>query len=269
MAFVTTNNLDDIAIYLGIHRLPGEINGDFLSRIKRLAKSRYGTDQKTLVKSIIDQIGLEYKTAVSITCIHPFTATVDNVSIILKSFPTSGDGDYIRVFINNMSHASQPDTFPLRKLIATLDRFPSFTLSVIDESLLDSCRESILSLSNFSIKQDVVSGKSTILDADKIIDNSIHTLSPLMSRRVNSLNDLSIAGDYFFDNTSGYIELYDTYPSPFVVTFKEYNPIFNVLVSDFNLLSFDANSRYGMSDNFINMLELLMTGRGIGSSVEL
>jgi hypothetical protein len=70
MAFITTNNLDDIAIYLGINRLPGETNVDFLSRIKRLAQLRYSTNQDILVKSIAAQVGLGYRPAMSIECIY-------------------------------------------------------------------------------------------------------------------------------------------------------------------------------------------------------
>jgi hypothetical protein len=265
MPFVTTNNLDDVAIYLGINRLPGETNSDFVKRIKRIATVRYGTDQKTLVKSITNQIGLEYKQAMLIKSNHPFTVTINNEHAILQSFPVTGGGEYIKVFINTVSKVGVNSSYPLKKIKSAIDASLTFTALVIDENLMSAKRENVLHCTNSENRQDVIAGKRTIIDAKKIIPNSLSSISPDMKNSVDSLQDLSKYGDYYFDNETNYLELFTNDPTPFIVSFKEYDPTFTMLVSDFNLLSPITYSRYGLSDNFINLLELTLSGRQIGS----
>lgn len=265
MPFVTTNNLDDVAIYLGINRLPGETNSDFVKRIKKLASTRYGTDQKTLVKSIVNQVGLNYKHAMLIKCSDEFTVSITSEYAIIQSFPISGDGVYVKVFINSLTKNGVQSSYPLRKIKSALDSCPTFTVLVINEELMNATRECILQCSSAENKQDVIIGKRTVIDAKKIVSSTLSSRSPDMQNRVDSLQDLKKYGDYYFDNETNYLELFNSNPNPFIISFKEYDPTFTILVSDFNLLSYINYSKYGLSNNFINLLELAMSGRQIGS----
>jgi hypothetical protein len=188
-----------------------------------------------------------------------------NAYITIKSFSASGE-KYNKVFINSVSASGNQQSYPLIKLKTLLDADSDFTVTVIDDTLLNITREQLLTISNFKHKQLIISNKYTILDAKKILPSSLSSTSFTLNTQVSSVQDIKKYGDYFYDIDSNYLELFDASPEPFIISFIEYNPIFVLSATDINLLSLSNYSKYGLSDNFINMLELVLQERGIGSN---
>jgi hypothetical protein len=262
MAFTTTNNIDSAATYLGIQRLPGEINSDFIKRVRKLSAIRYSTDTDRLTKSIINQVGIEYKEAVSIKCKLPYTIKINNQYCEIESFTLTGS-NFKRVFIGNISKESDSSTYPLNKVISTLQADTDFTIQILDTNLLISKRENILSISNFKNREYGIFDKCTRLDITGMIPGTLTSSSMHIRSRVDSIPELLQFGDYYFDEKLGYLELFSQTVDQFTIFFKEYQPTFTLLVSDFNLLSPSDYANNGLSDNFINILYLAMEGRGI------
>jgi hypothetical protein len=99
--FINTNGLDDVAFYLGIHRLPGETDENFFSRIKRLAKIKYGINYETSVESINEQLGNSLEPILKIECDLPFTFELTEEYIEIKIFNSDGSQkSYTKIFTN-------------------------------------------------------------------------------------------------------------------------------------------------------------------------
>lgn len=267
MAFVSTNNLDDIAIYLGITRLNGEIDSDFASRIKRLAKIGYGINYNTSVSNICEQIGLSKSPALRIESSVPYTVEVKEDKILLTTFPASGTSKFYSVFINipvTLDSNGSVISSPLKKFIDVISTDSDFAITIIDSDYLKLPREHIFKNRNFSFSQQVIYNRRSIVNAKNVLYGSMSSDSSLMVSSVSDLQSIQKGTDYYFDYTTNYLELGSDSFSPFAISYTDYSNIFVIYKTQFNITSVYNYMQYGMSDNVASILRSILSTKSIG-----
>lgn len=256
MAFTVTNNLDDVAIYIGLTRLPGETDEAFTSRIKRFANIRYGIDTRTSVRSIMEQVGLKMTPAAKITCSKPYSFTISQDYITLESFGASAE--YVRIFIHDINNI--PDKVYERVLATN-----GFNIEILDADAWSNLgKETLFRNSNIKIEQEAVSRKRTIFKTSRMLDGTFKSTSPYITTKKDSPQDIRRIGDYYIDYEINYLEIYNDPTDVFGVTYTSYEEYSILYRTEFNLIPISNYSKYGISDNYISILDSYLKGRSLG-----
>jgi hypothetical protein len=269
MSFVSTNKLDDIAIYLGITRLNGETDNDFASRIKRLSKIQYGLNYETSVKSISEQVGLRQQPVLKIYSDTPYTATFDTNRLTITSYPASGSPQFISIFINiptTIDLNGNVVTSPLKKIYDILSSNTLFTVTIIDNEYEKITREQLFRNRNFKLEQAVVSQKRSIITSNSILKDTLLSDSNLLSNSVSDIASLKNGSDYYFDADTNYLELGSDSFNPFIISYTEYTKSFIMYKSNFNIIPITQYINNGITDNLANIIEMIINGRSVGTT---
>lgn len=268
--FVTTNGLDDVAVYLGVYRLPGETDNNFLSRIKRIAKVKYGTDYKTSIESINEQLGNSLVPLLKIESVYPFTINITDEYIELVSFNNDGSKrSYTKVFTNIQNIISSNGVTIYSPLIKLLERVnDDFSITILNEEYKEVTRESIFRGNNFKTSlKNIINKKRTKISMSNsncsILPSSFKDDGMYMIERVSDIQSINGYGKYFFDEDLQYLELFADNVQPFSLTFTEYEKSFIIKKANINAISISNYIKYGISNNFINMLFLILNNKVI------
>lgn len=250
MAFGVWNNLDEVALYLGLERFSYETDEKLFSRLKKFSKWKYRTDYYTQMHSIPLQVGLDTFNVLEIYAINSeleFKCSIDWEYFIIDS-----DEEYIRVFINT-------EDATLKKITDQIDKSENFNYRLIKGSFKNFPIKYLVRNKNYRITRDFVTSKSFNLSNKNLQFNSLTAIDTnICKKRRDSLQDLKRPGDYFLDEKVGYLELYDKDFSSFYVSYKHYKPKFIIEGSEINLIPLNIITKYGLSDKLINMLPCIM-----------
>lgn len=270
--FINTNGLDEVAVYLGIYRLPGETDGNFYGRIKRLAKIKYGIDYETCTESINEQLGNSLSPIMKIECDLPFTFEINEEFIEIRIFNHDGSvKSYTKVFTNIQNITLNNGNSIYGPLIKLLERIPTdIKVTIIDDDYRNINRELIFKSSNFNINRlNIISNKRSIIKMEHkdgaILSGSIKDDGSSMINRVYDLQSINTYGSYYLDEKQNYLELFAETIQPFSMSFIEYKKTFIIYKSNINIVPINNYIKYGISNNFINLLYLLLDNKVIAS----
>lgn len=271
--FINTNYLDEVAVYIGINRLPGETDNLFFARIKRLAKIKYGLNYETSVNSISEQLGHELIPMAVISSELPFKIDINDEYFTIDIFNQNGTKkDHISIFINIQNTINNNITIqsPATKIIDRLQDNTDIQLRIIDNSFIDIKREEIFRCRNYKNNNiNIISNKRSNIEFTKknakILPGTIYNDSIYMRNEVSDLQSLKISGQYYFDKETSYIELMESSVSPFGISFIEYKNNFVIYKTNINLISITPYIKYGISDNFINITEQLLNNKTLAA----
>jgi hypothetical protein len=264
MAFVATNNLDEVAIYLGINRLNGEEDSDFLSRIKRIGLHRYGTDPKTSQVSINDTTGLLLQPIILLYCKYPYKIKIDNEFITIRVFK-DGEIKFASIYIANISDQATLSSLPLYRLKSYLDSHTElFSYDIVDQSLMNTSNEFIFNNFNYNIGLQEIKAKKTKLHTKNIIPGTLTSSTFIFSNRVSSIPDIQKIGDYYYDDEIRYLEIATDNPNRFTLSYEEYDKHFMIEKTPISLMPVLDYAKFGFCDRFIELLEIYLSERGIG-----
>lgn len=253
MPIQTWNNIDEIALYLGLDRLQSETDESFYKRIKKFGKWRYKTDYYTQSHSIPLQLGLETEAILKIKCNNNYICNID-----WEYFYLYNENDAIRVFIGN-------EDDKLSKILDSIDNSNEFSYSLYNEDNRNISCKFLIRNTNVKIYKDYLPQNKHILRFKNIVNDSIKSENNLMLRkRKQSIQELSRIGDYFLDEKTGYIEI--VYPdfNGAYITYKHYDDAFYIESTDINLTPVNIISKYGLTDKMIKVSEYLISDKVIG-----
>ncbi len=246
MTFGIWNNIDEVALFLGLERLTYETDESFLARIKQFSKWKYKTSYYNQMHSIPIQAGLDTFNVVEIYSPNPdleFKCSLD-----WEYFTIESDSEFARVFINT-------EDATLGKILDTIDQTTSFMYALQKSEYRNFPAKFLLRHSNNRIYRELVTSKSYNLTYNNILFDSLSSTSKsLATKRRASLQDLKELGDYFLDEKTGYIELYENNFESFYITYKFFEPRFMIKGSELNLTPLNIITKYGLSDRLIDLM---------------
>ena len=262
MAFNITNYLDDVALYLGLYRLPGETDENFVARLKRFAKIRYGLDYKTQVNSIGEQVGAKIYPIAEVLCPIPYTIEIKFDFILIQTFPEDGsDPIFIRSFIN-------PHENLLTKLQDLLSSQSVITLNIIDNSFKNLDNNLILRGKNFDLGKELLTGKYNRLQHGKLIKTLTQIEdSVYIQNKVDFFPDVKRLGDYFFDPEIGFVAIHlDRGTTDIGIAYTYYQERYLIMASTVTLTPIKEIIRYGLNDKFITLIPSLLENHSSGDN---
>lgn len=249
MAFISTNQLDEISIYLGINRLQGETDSLLLDRIKRFSKVRYTTTPVDMIRSIVLQCGLRTENLLKIYNKNPYTINIYNGICEVTLFNETNR--YFKFPILSTDSFLILSNFGFDITINTNIPEETFNKNILLEN------------KNFGYKSFIIDNKRTNIDCFGIVPGSILSKSTMMGNRVNSILDIKNSGDYYFDDEIKYLELSSDNVNPFELQILEYSNTFYIEKTPINIIGLNRLLENGINDNFINVLGKLLKERGI------
>lgn len=247
------NNIDEIALYLGLDRLDGETNSEFVNRIKQFARWKYKTDYYTQVHSIPLQTGLNTEIIGRITSSgNNYECFIDWDYFTLKEIlPDNSTGESIRVFIGNKD-------CKLSKIADVVNSSESFLFEVYNNQDLDLSIDYIVRNKNTRIVTSIISGKYSYFDNNNIVRGSIRIDNPSYRKEVYSIQDLKRTGEFYIDYKLGFIQTYDFEPTDAKVTYSFYDKAFAIEKTELALTPFNNYLTYGITDKTISLLPDLL-----------
>jgi len=250
MSFGVWNNIDELALYLGLERLSFESNEDFYIRLKKFAKYRHGADYYTQVHSIPLQVGLDSNRIGEIVCSKPYLCSIDWEYVILEN-----EDEYVRIFINTPNCT-------IEKISLAINASETFRFVYEDESFKAKETKTLIRNTNQKIINEKISKKTIHLKGKNIIESSFMIDSNFyIINRVSSIQDIRKRGDYFVDFINGYIETYDSeYPSV-KISYKTYEPEFAFEVTDINFIPVNLIAKYGITNELISIIPYILSGQ--------
>lgn len=246
MSFGIWNNLDDIAAYIGLDRLAGETDEEFYNKIKLLAKYRYKPNYYNQIKSISSQLGLQTKQVLK------FNQDIDFICKLgWEYFIYQSEDKYIRIYIDTPNST-------LQKIITLLEQENiDFTLMASDYKNI-SC-EYLIKNTNIKYSRDYISNKRNNLLHTNIIPGTLSINDKYnFINEVDSLQDLSLKGDYFVDYKNGYLELFDSETAGSYLSYQYYDKSFSLEYSEISFKPVNLITKYGINDNLAHTLEYIL-----------
>jgi len=259
MSFGIWNNLDEAALYLGLERLDGEVDEELCARIKKFGKWRYKTDYYTQVHSIPLQVGLGTKNLLEITSVKRFECKIDWEHFTIESFNDDGtSSEYVRVFINT-------PFVTISKVSDLLDQSLDFKCNIYNPQYKSYLFKNIIRHTNVFIETAFINSSNYNFLNGNIIKGTLRFNDDnIFNREVGSLQDLGSSGDYFVDYTRGYIQSYDNIKDGIYATYRRFNDRFILEHTDINLQPLNVISKYGVTDDLIDLMPYLLNGKTWG-----
>lgn len=261
MAFGIWNNLDEVALYIGLERLSFETDEEFYSRIKEFSKYRYKVDYYNQVHSIPIQVGLKSYKVFDIKCKHNNIDIKYKVDIswdyfIIENFPEDTSlKEYIRIFIGT------PDC-TVEKITNILDKSKTFKVEMGLERFKRLPCKFLIRDTNIGIGRDYIDNqyinlthKNIVYDSEKSNNPTIHSV------KKESLQDLKNYGDYYIDYKLGYIQSFSSIDYPFFFMYKYYKPFFTVEATYVNLIPLNEIAKHGITDDLIKYIDTLLENK--------
>lgn len=250
MNFGIWNSIDEVALYLGLERLDYETDEMLFNRIKRFSKWKYRTDYYTQAHSVPLQIGLDFYNIAEVKHVNgkEFRCNVDWEYFIIED----EDGVFVRVFIG-----TEDCTF--KKILDTVNTSGVFTINLFEDAYENFQTKFLIRNKNNKVNRFYVSSKNSMLANKNIMKNTfVSENSAYCVNRKLSISEIVDSGDYFLDEETGYLQIYEDGIQGFFVTYEYYDPKFIIEGSDMSLTPLNLISKYGMSDKLILLLPQLL-----------
>ena len=259
MSFNIWNNLDEIALYLGLERIDSETNEAFYNRIKQFGRWKYRTDYYTQVHSIPIQSGLETKNIVKIySNLQYGSKKTYKCNIDWEYFTLSNDEEGIRVFIGEIG-------CKLSKVLNAIDNSKTFSYKLYDESYRDISCKFIIRNSNIKTIDEFVDSTRFRLAKRNIVEDSLKATSNIRLYNIKDKPlDIKHNGDYFIDHEIGYLEFaQDSFDSGYI-KYKYYDDSFYIEYTDINLIPISLYAKNGITNKIVDLSPYILNNRVFG-----
>ena len=254
MSFSIWNNIDELALYLGLSRLDGETNDELTNRIKIFPKWKYKTDYYTQVHSIPIQLGLNTNVVGRITNLrgNKYQCNIDWDYFTLKEILSDGStGEYIRLFLEGKF-----DT--IQTIVNVINNSLTFRCTVYNSVDLNTNLTYLVRNRNIKIDKYTVTNKYDNLGKKDIVPGTLRVNDPSYRKIVASIDLLKRSGDYYIDYKTGFIQTYDTTTDTTDIVFQYYDPTFSLETTELNLIPINRLFAYGITDDSINVIPYLL-----------
>lgn len=248
-SFNIWNNLDEVALYLGLERLDSETNESFYNRIRKFGQWRYKTDYYTQVHSIPLQLALDTKNLVKIYSPYKYKCNLD-----WEYFTLSNSQESLRVFIGGESSLS--------KILNCIENSSTFSYRLYDENLRDTPCKTLIRNSNIKrIEEYIPSNKSRLTNCDIVPGSIVPKSFVTLRNEKENPTLLNKIGDYFIEYKIGYIEFLQNEFDGGFIQYDYYDNTFCIEFTEMNLIPFNNFIKYGITDDSINMIPYLLNSR--------
>jgi hypothetical protein len=250
------NNLDEVALYLGANRLPGEEDESLVDRLKRIGRYKYKTDYYTQVHTIPAQAGLNTYNLFNITS---STGNIFRCTLDWEYFTIEGSSEIIRIYVNN-------DEATIGKILDILDHSIEFSYSLYDGLHRNTACKNLIRNTNVKVGLNKITKKSTMLNNSNIITDTfvVKSSERLCLERVYSLADLKVPKQFYLDSKTGYLEVYESEFTAFYLTYEYLEDVFVVESTDLNLMPVNLLFKYGITNKGIDIMPYLLDGKTWG-----
>jgi hypothetical protein len=256
MAFNIWNNLDEIALYLGLERLDSETNESFYNRIRQFGRWKYRTDYYTQVHSIPLQLALETNNLVKISSLSNFGRDTNyTCKIDWEYFTLNNSQESIRVFIGAKD-------CKLSKILTAIENSNTFTYKLYDESAIELPCKFLIRNTNIKTVDEYIASNKFRLDNKNLLFGSVKAKELItLKNEKEALDGLKITGDFFVDYKLGYIEFLQNDFTGGFINYKYYDDSFCLESTDINLIPLNNYCKYGFTDEFIEQLEYVLNDK--------
>ena len=246
------NNIDEIALYLGLSRLDSESNEDFVNRIRKFSRWKYGTDYYTLVHSIPIQLGLE----TSLICRfvntkgNKFKCTIDWEYFTLEELIP--EGEYIRIYIFGEGNS-------INKILETVSKSTSFSIDYCDNlssdflSLTQKSCDFIIRNTNIRTNYVYLDTTSYMLDDKNIVPGSLSLKDKLIE--VTNIPALVKNNTYYCDYEKGYVEFNKINFKPILASYQYFDTSFALEYTELNLIPASLYYKNGLTPTSLNHMQ--------------
>lgn len=254
------NNIDELALYLGIKRLDGETDEELNRRIKILSKWKYKTDYYTQVHSIPLQLGLETSGIAIIESINnnKFECTIDWDYLTIKEILPNGTiGEMVRFFL-------EADGAKIEDAISRINASDNFRIIYLDNSKNQKSTNFLVRNSNIKITSVEINNKYSFLGNKDIVRGSVRVNSKNYRKEVSSISVMKRPGEYFIDYENGFIQTYDNEPESTVIGYQYFDQAFMMEYTELNLVPANRFFAHGLTDNSMKLIPYLLNDITVG-----
>lgn len=253
MSFNIWNNLDEMALFLGLTRLDSESNEDFFNRIKAFSRWKYKTDYYTQAHSIPLQLGLKTDSIMKILSTYKYECTIDWEFFYLKN-----EIENIRVYIGADA--------TLQKVLDAINASSTFTYKLYDDLAGSIDFKYIIRNKNIKTGEDFIDEPRVTLENKDIIQGTVKCLeNGILITEKSSLLELKKQGDYFVDYKTGYLEIFHPNFLQATIFYRYYDPVFYIESTELNLKPTNLEFKYGLVDGNVDTVKRLLSGKVWGT----
>lgn len=241
------NSLDELALYLGLERLPKENDDSFKERIYNVSRYMYKNNGYSLHKSICGQTGFKAIPLLKIDSDKNFSCNINYDYFTLET-----DTSYIRLFIGR-------ETIKLSEIVDKLNKLSDINFVLYNDSFLEYEVKNIIKNTNIKFTEEFASETSIQLKHGNIEEGSVEFSDKTnFNYRVDNLGDLNFSGEYYIDYKNGYIQSYSASDLGQTIKYKYIDKPFIIEYSDLALTPVSQYFKYGITKDSIRTIEFLL-----------
>lgn len=252
MALNVWNTLDEIGLYSGLERFSYEVDESLFNRLKRFSKWKYKTDYLTQVHSMSIQTDTEYFNVLEVF------STVENNEFKCdcdwEYFTLEDSTEYLRVFINT-------EGCQLSKILAGIDALANFDYKIFKSKYVSFNTKYLIRNKNYASTRDLIVDRDTNLTHKNLMAGSLSSDSDHILNKKTNIQEVLRPGDYFIEEATGFLHIYQDNPDPFYINYKYYNPRFIIEGCNMNLIPLNIIAKYGITDKLVLLLPSILDGQ--------
>lgn len=217
------NEFDSFGSLLGLERLPGERNKAYKKRLLDVFSRRASATYLGLLNGITRELGLDWYKPITVTVAggHPATQTPAIVFEESRVYIYSDYPNTVELEINRSDEAA--DEYLLKHLVDRINTESAVFTVALDTDYQDTRSDCIINQS--SVKEAGTTPLTTshvqTLGVQNIIPGSVEMSDRVtFFRRVNTLGEVTVAGDYHVDYDNGVITSFQSPPEGSTINFK-------------------------------------------------
>lgn len=247
MSFGLWNTLDELALYLGLERLPKENDDSFKERIYLTSRYMYKNNSYNLIKSIAAQTGMKTYPVLKIDSDKEFKCILD-----YNLFTLETDTSYIRVFTGR-------ENIQLAEITDKLEKIDDITFTLFKDSFNELEIKNIIKNNNIKIAEEFTYNTSIVLKNKNIIETSIEFSDTYnFNCKVDSIADIKNTGEYFIDYKNGYIQSKSCSDLGQIIKYKYIETPFILEYSELSMTPISQFFKYGITKDSIKTIEFLL-----------
>lgn len=247
MSFGIWNSIDEVALYLGIDRLPKESDDSFKNRVYNISRYMYKNDSYSMARSIAGQCGFDVLPAFQIDSAEDFKCTIDYDYFILET-----DTSYLRVFIGR-------DDIAITEILNGIDKLDDIGYTLYSPAVTGCVARNILRNTNVKFHKEFIYETSVQLKKKNIIEGSIEFEDKVnFINSVDGIPSIKNSGDYFIDYQNGYLQSKNTSDIGQIIKYSYIEKPFVVEYSDISVKPVNNCFQYGITNDSLASIEFLL-----------
>lgn len=232
------NEFDRIGILLGLSRLENEDNISYKQRLLDVFVNRANSTYRGLINGITRELGLSLTEVMRII---PVTDSNGNPLVAMPAIVFENTKCYIYndyaendILLTIDRFEQDEGAWTINDLITTINNTGIYTATLLDTDKGTARSMSIFNQSSIdTIEAEDISGTGgkCFLENINLISGTVAVTSPNLRRRVSSVNNLNINGDYYIDLPAGIIYILGQAAAGSTIRYQYRNDDFTVLSS--------------------------------------